>query len=155
VITITRDELLDLLTTAALIGEDVPSLPGTRGELTAVIERRMRRTLDGLALTSQPPASIPTRIQGRLVTDAVRASSLDSDIVHVIAQGKSDRVVWDCRLDDSGEWQAQNGAYGRSRSWCLGILTERLGWDTEVDETTGNAIPSYMAAELAADAARR
>lgn len=83
------------------------------------------------ARSEQPatdPDLIPTRINGYRVTDAVRASSLDSNIVHVIAQDDRERVVWDCYRDDDGVWQAQNGAYGKARSWALGVLVGRLGW---------------------------
>jgi hypothetical protein len=75
VIAITRDELLDLLTTAALIGEDMPSLPGTRGDVAAVLERRMRRTLAGLTDTAADEAgdAIPDYMAAELATQAASA----------------------------------------------------------------------------------
>ena len=126
-VTLTRAELLDLLTTAAQIGHDMDYAGLTRGDITAVVEGRMRRSLADLRTT--PVDLVPTEISGYRVTDAVRASSLDSLIVHVIAEDeRGERVVWDCIRED-GKWVAENGAYGRSRSWCLGVLVKRLGWE--------------------------
>lgn len=72
---------------------------------------------------------IPTQINGYRVTDAVQATSSDSNIVHVLAEDGRERVVWDCYRSESGEWVAMNGAYGKSRAWALGVLVKRLQWD--------------------------
>jgi len=47
-VTLTRNELLDMLTTAALVGMDIQSsldYAMTRGDVTEVVERRMRKEL--------------------------------------------------------------------------------------------------------------
>jgi hypothetical protein len=55
-IDLTRADLLDLLTTAALIGRDDTHNCLTRGEVTAVVERRMRKQLARIA---PEPVAVP------------------------------------------------------------------------------------------------
>lgn len=75
------------------------------------------------------PEAIPTYVVGCMVLDAMQSTSPESNIVHVICRAGSEYVVWDAWRSEDGAWHGENGAYGRSRAWALGILVKRLRWE--------------------------